>query len=111
MVLHTDRHGSRNLAQDRDIWNRIEECVDEVLYPPGIEVPGVVLFDDVSVDDALLVEVTRANDGAIGDAVEPEELNLGAHLVALRPCGGVRPWRNIEDEMERLIGFAQRAKS
>jgi len=121
MCLHSDRYGAGNPPQEGGFRNRIEYGVDEILYPARIEVPRVVLLDYGAVYDAGLSEVSGTNDGAVSDRIEPINFNLSPHILeaqiqgtrvdASRNRNVARGWEDLEDQMEWLVAFAERAKS
>lgn len=106
MGLNSDRDGPRNFAQGGGFRDGIEDGVDEVLDPAGIEIAGVVLLDNGAVDDANLCELGGADDGAIGDWAEPEDFDLGLHAgpeTRIMSFAIIRG--DIEKEMEWLIAL------
>ena len=111
MGLAGDGDGAGQLAQGGGLGDGVEKGVEEVLYPAGVEVAGVVFFDDAAVDDAGLAEFLGADDGAVGDGVEPVDFYLGAH--AGRDFEGRFRWGgrgDFQDEMEGLVAVGERAE-
>jgi hypothetical protein len=80
--VNLGRYGdfSGEVAEFSHVWDGIEQAVNEVLNPAGIEIASVALLHDGTVDDADLIEVMRVDDGAIRGWVKPIHLYLSTHV-------------------------------